>query len=85
MIELSSQVLGGPVRTVRDGYDAVGNRTTLEQANGVTSTTTYDQRNRLTQLLTRTAAGMLLLGASYTVDASGARHGGIRRADPEAG
>ena len=61
------------MRTVRYGYDAVGNRTTLEQANGVITTTTYDQRNRLKQLLTRTAAGVLLFGATYEVDASGAR------------
>ena len=70
---MNSRVLGGAVRTVRYGYDAVGNRTTLEQANGVSSTTTYDQRNRLKQLLTRTAAGLLLFGATYEVDASGAR------------
>jgi RHS repeat-associated protein len=73
--EVRSQTLGGAQRTVRYGYDDVGNRTTLEQANGVVTTTAFDGRNRLRQLATRTAAGVLLFGASYDLDLSGARTG----------
>ncbi|MFA6984719.1 MAG: Ig-like domain-containing protein [Arenimonas sp.] len=70
-----SQTLGGAVRTVGYTYDEVGNRKTLTQANGTTTTTSFDARNRLRQLLTRSAAGVLLFGATYDVDDSGARTG----------
>lgn len=72
---VSSQTLGGPVRTVSYDYDAVGNRSTLTQANGTRTSTVFDARNRLRQLATRTAAGVLLFGATYTVDATGLRTG----------
>jgi RHS repeat-associated protein len=70
-----SQVLGGAARTVTYGYDEVGNRKTLTQADGSTTTTDFDVRNRLRQLTTRTPAGVLLFGATYDVDVTGARTG----------
>jgi RHS repeat-associated protein len=73
--EVHSRVLDGADRVVGYGYDAVGNRTHLTQANGVSTTTVFDARNRLRQLLTRSAAGVLMFGATYTVDATGARTG----------
>ena len=73
--KVHSQTLGGATRTVAYSYDAVGNRQTLTQANGATTTTRFDERNRLRELLTRSAAGVLLFGATYDVDATGARSG----------
>lgn len=73
--EVQSHTLRGSARGVRYGYDAVGNRTRLEHADGSVTTTTYDARNRLSQQLTRSLAGVLILGATYDLDASGARTG----------
>jgi RHS repeat-associated protein len=73
--KVRTRVLGGAERVASYGYDAVGNRTALAQADGTNTTTNFDSRNRLRQLLTRTAAGVLLFGATYDVDATGARTG----------
>ena len=70
-----TRVLDGAERVVAYGYDEVGNRTRLTQADGTTTTTVFDERNRLRELWTRTAAGVLLFGATYDVDATGARTG----------
>jgi RHS repeat-associated protein len=73
--DVTTRVLGGPARVVHHEYDEVGNRKLLRHANGVTTTTLYDERNRLASLVTRTAAGVVLFGATYQVDASGLRIG----------
>jgi RHS repeat-associated protein len=73
--KVRTRVLGGAERVVTYGYDAVGNRTALTQADGTNTATSFDSRNRLRQLLTHTAAGVLLFGATYDVDATGARTG----------
>jgi RHS repeat-associated protein len=73
--EVHTRVLGGAERVARYGYDAVGNRTALTQADGTMTTTVFDERSRLRQLFTRTAASVLLFGATYEVDAAGARTG----------
>ena len=73
LIEVRSRSVGGAERVAGYGYDAVGNRTSLTQADGTVTTTAYDARNRLRQLLTHSAASALLFGATYTVDATGAR------------
>ena len=53
-------------------YDAVGNRASVERANGTKTSYTYNRLNRLTGL-SHTAGASLLLGLSYTLDASGLR------------
>ncbi len=60
-------------QTTAYGYDAVGNRGTVTLPNGARSDYTYDLRNRLKTLLHRTATGAVLLGLTYTTDASGLR------------
>ncbi|MEO8159924.1 MAG: RHS repeat-associated core domain-containing protein [Arenimonas sp.] len=75
LVAVHSATLGAAERTVAYGYDAVGNRTTLSQADGAVTSTAFDVRNRLRQLLTRSAAGVLLFGATYEVDLAGARTG----------
>ena len=75
LIEVHVRVLGGADRVATYGYDAVGNRTALTHADGTSTTTVFDERNRLRQLWTRTAASVLLFGATYDVDATGARIG----------
>ncbi len=75
LTDVHSQTLGGAVRTISYGYDDVGNRVSLQHANGTVTSTVFDNRHRLKQLLTRSAAGVLLFGANYTVDASGLRLG----------
>ena len=54
-------------------YTAVGSRETMTHPNGSTVTYGFDRRNRLRSLLHRTAAGALMLGLAYQVDASGLR------------
>jgi len=73
--KVHTRVLGGAERVVSYGYDDVGNRTRLVQADGTNTTTVFDERNRLRQLKTSNAAGVLLFGATYDVDATGARTG----------
>ncbi len=55
------------------GYDEVGNRSLLRLPNGNRTDYTYDLRNRLKTLFHRTATSAVLLGLTYTVDASGLR------------
>lgn len=56
-------------------YDAVGNRSAQTHPNGSTVSYQYDRRNRLASLAHHTAAGVLLLGLNYNVDASSLRTG----------
>lgn len=68
---LASVSQSGQVTTF--GYDAVGNRASVVLPNGVRSEYAYDLRNRLRTLVHRTTAGAVLLGLTYTTDASGLR------------
>ncbi|HVG10277.1 MAG TPA: RHS repeat-associated core domain-containing protein [Thermoanaerobaculia bacterium] len=80
------------LQTVRDplgrpythGYDANGNRTSLVHPNDVTTTYTYDGRNRLLGLSTATSVGAIVQSYLYTLGAAGTRervdeHDGTRR------
>jgi RHS repeat-associated protein len=73
--DVNTRALGGPERNSHVEYDGVGNRRLLVGATGTTTATTYDERNRLVQLVTRSAAGAVIFGATYTVDDSGLRTG----------
>ena len=55
------------------GYDAVGNRTTLEFPNGVETTTAYDRLNRLVDLTTRNGVGTVLQSYALTLSPAGQR------------
>jgi len=74
--EVVAQLDGGTPQTTSYGYDAVGNRSGMSHPNGTTVQYGYDLRNRLSSLVhrARQAAGAaVLLGLTYTVDASGLR------------
>jgi len=73
--EVHTRVRDGAERVASYRYDEVGNRIRLTQADGTTTTTQFDERNRLRVLMTRNAAEVLLFGATYDVDATGARTG----------
>ncbi len=55
------------------GYDANGNRASLAHPNSVTTSYTYDQLNRPTQLRTETSAGEVLQSYEYTLGPAGNR------------
>lgn len=59
--------------TTTYGYDEVGNRNLLQRPNGSRTDYTYDVRNRLRTMTHRSPANAVLLGLTYTVDASGLR------------
>lgn len=72
--EVRATLPGHPaVRRTAYTYNAVGNRATMTHPNGSTVAYGFDRRNRLTALVHRTAAGALMLGLAYQVDASGLR------------
>ncbi|WP_386067933.1 putative Ig domain-containing protein [Tahibacter sp. UC22_41] len=56
------------------GYDGVGNRASVTHDNGVTTSYSYNRRNRLTGIQHKLGA-TVLLGLAYTLDASGLRTG----------
>ncbi|WP_257387797.1 putative Ig domain-containing protein, partial [Tahibacter caeni] len=56
------------------GYDGVGNRASVTHDNGVTTSYSYNRRNRLTGIQHKVGA-TVLLGLAYTLDASGLRTG----------
>ena len=64
---------GALAQVTRYAYDAAGNRREMQGADGTRTEYAYDARHRLASLVKRTAAGALLVGMSYTVDASGLR------------
>ena len=72
---VTSTVGGGAALTTRYEYDEVGNRHAMLRANGTTTEYGYNRLNRLTSLAHKAAAGALLFGAAYAVDASGMRTG----------
>jgi RHS repeat-associated protein len=61
--------------TTRYEYDGNGRRSVMVGGDGTRTEYAFDRRNRLTGLLKRSAAGVLLLGMGYTVDATGMRTG----------
>jgi len=72
--EVRAMLSGHPaIRRTAYTYDDVGNRETMTHPNGSTVSYGFDRRNRLTSLLHKTAAGALMLGLAYQVDASGLR------------
>ncbi|OJH33810.1 putative Ig domain-containing protein [Cystobacter ferrugineus] len=68
---LSTVTRGGA--TTSYAYDDVGNRSAVQLPNGNRADYVYDVRNRLRTLFHRTATSAVLLGLTYTVDASGLR------------
>jgi RHS repeat-associated protein len=54
-------------------YDDNGNRASVAYPNGVATRYTYDARNRLTDLTTRTGVGEILQSYAYTLGPSGNR------------
>ena len=64
---------GAPPQVTRYAYDAAGNRREMQGADGTRTEYAYDARHRLASLIKRSAAGALLVGMAYTVDASGMR------------
>ncbi len=66
---------GAPPQLTRYAHDAAGNRREMQGADGTRTEYAYDARHRLTSLIKRSAAGALLVGMAYTVDASGMRTG----------
>ncbi|MCP4549434.1 MAG: RHS repeat-associated core domain-containing protein, partial [bacterium] len=54
-------------------YDANGNRISVKQPTGTETQFTYDMRNRLTALLTRTSADDVLQSYAYSLDLAGNR------------
>jgi YD repeat-containing protein len=75
LTSVTQTVAGGTPRTTTYTYDAVGNRASMTGGDGTTTHYTYDRRNRLSQLVQRSAAAAVLFAASYTVDATGLRTG----------
>ena len=73
--DVDNRTLGGAARRNHFEYDEVGNRKLRVAADGTTTSYDYDIRNRLRTLTTRSAAGVMLFAAVYTVDASGLRTG----------
>ena len=57
----------------RLGYDADGRRESLEHANGVTTNTTYDDLDRVTELRSETSIGEVLQRFQYTLGPAGTR------------
>ena len=72
---------GAPPQLTRYAYDAAGNRREMQGADGTRTEYAYDARHRLASLIKRSAAGALLVGMAYTVDASGMRTA-ITESDP---
>jgi YD repeat-containing protein len=73
--DVDNRTLGGAARRNHFEYDEVGNRKLRVAADGSATTYGYDLRNRLRTLTTRSATGLVLFAAVYTVDASGLRTG----------
>jgi len=59
--------------TTTFAFDAIGNRTERNDANGAKTSYAYDSRNRLRQLTTRNAANAVLIGQVITLDTVGKR------------
>jgi len=73
-LETVTSTVGTEAATVtRYEYDDVGNRKAMVHGNGTRTEYGYSRLNRLKTLVHRTAAGALLLGLGYTLDASGMR------------
>jgi len=64
---------GAPPQLTRYAHDAAGNRREMQGADGTRTEYAHDARHRLAGLIKRSAAGALLVGMAYTVDASGMR------------
>ena len=62
---------GGGVST--QAWDSAGNLVTTSRPNGVTTSTTYDVRNRPIAIAHRAAGGALIAQETYTLDALGNR------------
>lgn len=54
-------------------WDAAGNLASVQRPNGVTTTHTYDARNRITGVTHRSASGVVLLAETYVLDRNGNR------------
>jgi RHS repeat-associated protein len=75
LTQLVANVDGNPARTTSYTYDQVGNRASQTTGDGTKSDYTYDNRNRLRNLVQRSAAAAMLFSAAYSVDATGLRTG----------
>lgn len=73
LIEVTRSVDGEAPTTTRYTYDANGRRASMTGGDGIRSEYAYDAPGRLRNLVKRTAAGVLLMAMSYSVDASGMR------------
>ena len=75
ILQATAQVGTGTYNVTTYTYDVIGNRSSMISADRVRTAYMYDSRNRLTNLVKRTAASVLLFAATYAVDATGMRAG----------